>query len=370
MTVVDSDAHVVETERTWDFIPESDQHLRPIIVEVPDATGKGKPHWLIDGKLRGGARQPIGKRSEWDPNRVAEDMAMLSKASGRDMQTPDASKHMEDVGARLRHMDELGIDLQFLYPTIFLRKLADRPEVQVALCRGYNRWLADIWSQSEGRLRWAAVLPFVEMDEALEELRWANDHGARGVFMRGIEEAGMLHDPYFFPLYEEMSQLDIPVTVHIGNGDPEIESLMNHGKGGSPFSSLRLMSVAACHQWILAGIPQEFPKLRIAFVEAASQWVPYMVSDLRRRFPARHGHEAAENLLKESRVWVTCETSDDIEYVLGYAGEDNLMIGTDYGHTDQSSEIQALQKLRERGGIAPSIIDKILGDNPRELYGF
>jgi hypothetical protein len=34
---------------------------------------------------------------------------------------------------------------------------------------------------------------------------------------------------------------------------------------------------------------------------------------------------------------VTCQTDDDIENILRFAGEDNLTIGTDYGHTDQSA---------------------------------
>ena len=62
MPVIDADAHVVETERTWDFIAESDQHLRPIIVTQPNASGKPTNYWLIDGKFRNTARQPIGQR--------------------------------------------------------------------------------------------------------------------------------------------------------------------------------------------------------------------------------------------------------------------------------------------------------------------
>jgi len=371
MKVIDSDAHVVETERTWDFIPQSDQHLRPIVVHQPDSTGASKPYWLIDGKVRGTVRQPIGKRDEWKPDRVSPDMAAVSKASGRKVDTPDASKHMENVGARLSHMDELGIDYQMLYPTIFLRRLTDLPETRVALAQGYNRWLADIWSQAEGRLKWACVLPLNLMEEAITELRWAADHGACGVFMRGIEEEGVLTDPYFFPLYEEMSKLNVAVTVHIGNGNPEIESLMNHGDGGSPFSSMRLASVAACHQWILAGIADQFPKLRIGFVEAAAQWIPYLVNDLVRRYPARRGRiPVPDQLLRENRVWVTCQTDDDIGYLIGYAGEDNLLIGTDYGHTDQSSEIEALRIFQEQGQVPSAVVSKILDDNARAFYGF
>lgn len=368
MTVIDSDAHVVETERTWDFIPASDSARRPEIVTRPDDAGNPVRHWLIDGKLRGTVRQPIGKRDEWDPGRISTDMQKQAQSSGRRMETPDASKHMLDVGSRLRHMDELGIDIQMLYPTIFLRRLTDTPETRVAISQAYNRWLADIWSQSNGRLAWAAVLPLGEMEESLKELRWASEHGACGVFMRGIEEEGVLHDPYFFPLYEEMSRLNMAVTVHIGNGSPEVEALLGHGKGGSPFGSMRVFSVAACHSWILAGIPQQFPTLRIAFVEAAAQWIPYMVNDLGRRFPGRHGKAAPKDLLKENRVWVTCQTDDDIPYILKFAGEDNLTIGTDYGHTDQSSEIEAIRIFRGSGAVAPHIVDKILDDNPRAVY--
>ena len=35
---------------------------------------------------------------------------------------------------------------------------------------------------------------------------------------------------------------------------------------------------------------------------------------------------------------------DDLPYVLPVAGDDNLIIGTDYGHSDSSSEIEALQQ--------------------------
>ena len=133
---------------------------------------------------------------------------------------------------------------------------------------------------------------------------------------------------------------------------------------------MRIFSVAACHSWILAGIPQQFPGLRIAFVEAAAQWAPYVVNDLRRRFPGRHGRPAPDNLFAENRIWVTCQTDDDIGYLVEYAGEDNLLIGTDYGHTDQSSEIEAMRIFQEQGTVAPDIVSKILDANPRAVYGF
>ena len=78
--------------------------------------------------------------------------------------------------------------------------------------------------------------------------------------------------------------------------------------------------------------------------------------------------EEKKNVLKENRIYVTCQTDDDLDYLLGYAGEDNLVIGTDYGHSDNASEIEALRKIRNEGKIAARVIDKILDDNARALY--
>jgi predicted TIM-barrel fold metal-dependent hydrolase len=66
---------------------------------------------------------------------------------------------------------------------------------------------------------------------------------------------------------------------------------------------------------------------------------------------------------------VTCQTDDDLDHVLGYAGEDNLVIGTDYGHADNAVEIEALRKLRADGKLPGRVIDKILQDNPAAFYG-
>ena len=47
-----------------------------------------------------------------------------------------------------------------------------------------------------------------------------------------------------------------------------------------------------------------------------------------------------------SNLFVACQTDDDLPYVLKYAGENCLMIGSDYGHADNASELLALAKLK------------------------
>ena len=73
--------------------------------------------------------------------------------------------------------------------------------------------------------------------------------------------------------------------------------------------------------------------------------------------------------MRDNRLYVACQTDDDLSYVLKYSGEDNLVIGTDYGHSDTSSEIEALRRLRDNSDVSSEVLDKILYDNARALYG-
>lgn len=339
MPTIDADAHVLETERTWDYLAPSERQFRPQLVYASDDQGSASEFWLIDGRLQPKS-QNIGK------------------------ETPKAAREMEDVGARVKHMDELQVDLQVLYPTVFLRPTTNRPEVELALSRSYNRWLADIWKLGKGRLRWAAVLPLLSMDNALAEVRFAKENGACGVFIRGLEGERRLTDPYFYPLYEEASRLDMPICVHSATGSFGLHDFFSRESG---FCKFKLAVVGAFHSLVFEGLPEKFPKLRFGFIEVSAQWIPYAMHDLARRLE-RRGKSLRKNLLREYRLYVACQTDDDLSYILRYSGEDNIVIGSDYGHADTSSEIEALRKLKDRAEFPPSVISKILDDNARALY--
>jgi predicted TIM-barrel fold metal-dependent hydrolase len=261
-------------------------------------------------------------------------------------------------------MDQLSIDLQVIYPTIFIFPTARRPEVDLALCRSYNRWMADIVGKAPDRFRWVVVPPLLNMDSVAEELKFAKAHGACGVYLRGLEADRRLSDSYFFPLYDAASKLDLPICVHSANGSIDSYDFFLDEPG---FCKFKLAVVGAFHSLLVEGIPEKFPKLRIGIVEVSAQWIPYAVHDLARRYQ-RRGKQLGSRILEDHRVYVTCQTDDDLEYVLGYAGENNLVIGTDYGHSDNASEIEALRKLRTDGKISARVIDKILGDNACALY--
>ena len=353
MPVIDADTHVVETEHTWDYMDPDEQKYRPVVVQSQGEDGA--KYWMIDGKLRGRARGPVAAKG-------------LAASVTRTMVTDDAKRYMEDIPGRIAHMDELGIDVQVLYPTMYIGRMCDQPETEIALARSYNRWLADIWAQGKGRLRWTCILPLSTMDEAINQLHWSVERGCCGITMRSIEGERLLIDDYFAPLYAEAERLNVPITVHIGNSNTHLPELMSKDGIGGTFGALRLMSVASFHQLVTSGLPKRFPRLRFGYIEASSQWIPYVIHDLRRRLETR-GRKLEEDVLDAYHIWVTAQTDDDLPTVLRYANPGHIMIGTDYGHQDQSSEIEAMRNLRDHGGIEPAVAERIMGQNACEFYG-
>lgn len=333
---IDSDAHVIETPFTWEFMAEAERKHAPF----PVTREGGAEYWVVDNRLHP-KNNNIGANTSVD------------------------QREMRDLDARIRHMDELEVDVQVLYPTLMLRPYTHSRPTELAMCKSYNRWLAEIWKKGRGRLRWVAMPPLLSPEALRDELRFAGDNGACGVFMRGVEYEKRLSDPDLFPLYDMASELDLAVCVHAGTNSSAIHDLY---EGETGFSRFKLPVVGTFHSLLMEGTPALFPKLRWGFVEVSAQWVPYALNDLRLRF-RKLGRPVPENVMAENRMYVACQTTDDLPAVLRDAGEDNLVIGTDYGHNDTSSQIEALRLLRSEGSVPAGVIDKILGDNARALYG-
>ena len=351
MTIIDSDAHVIETPETWSYMTGADEVFRPQIFcrraddGAPRRANRNQEYWVID-------ERPIAKGGN----------------QGDDV--PADSRDMVSVAARLKHMDELGADIAILYPTVFLRPMTGEHDVEYALTRSYNRWLADIWKQSDNRLRWAALPPLyslVDRGKVRDELVFAKEHGAVSIFMRGMECERVLTHRYFFPLYEMAQELDLAVTLHTGINSFAIHDAYTQGYEVS-LNRFKLPCATAFATLLADEIPARFPGVRWAFIEAGALWLPFMLNEAKMRLQ-RKGRRLADDAMGENRMYVTTQMTDDIPAIIDAVGDDHLLIGTDYGHNDTATDIHAMQRLGREGGITESAVGKILEDNPKRLYG-
>ncbi|HEY4136224.1 MAG TPA: amidohydrolase family protein [Alphaproteobacteria bacterium] len=348
MGSIDADAHVIENPLTFEYIEEADKKLRPMVVQqvagntlANNEGGKQTKFWVIDGRV-----QPM--------------------EGNIGSNTSEESREMRDVSSRLAHMDELEIDVQVLFPTVFLRAWTQNEKIEYALCRSYNRWLADIWKKAGDRLRWAVMPPLLSSwDKVRAELEFAKAHGACSIFLRGLEIEKKLSDEHFYPLWEMAEDLDLAVAFHSGNNSFAVRDIYKDETG---FSRSKLPVVGAFHSLLMEGIPTKFPKVRWGFVEVSAQWLPYALNDLELRFK-RRGKRFPKSPLKENNMWVACQTTDDLPYIIKHVGDDHLVIGTDYGHADTSAQIEALRLIRDNGTLPKESVDKILDANSRRFYG-
>ena len=161
------------------------------------------------------------------------------------------------------------------------------------------------------------------------------------------------------------------IAVHIANGNAanvELYGSVPATHPASGFGIFRVPTVTACMFLVLGDISKRFPKLRWGFIEASAQWIPWIHSEATRRLK-RAGAELPENIFEESNVFVTCQIDEDIPWILKYAGDNCLMIGTDYGHNDTSADLDAMGFLRAREDISAVAKEKILSHNPKTLFG-
>ena len=349
MGFIDADAHVDETEETWEYMDSAELRYKPVLLDPPGwgyLVKDSRPHplWLIAGNVR--------------LKRYRDD-----ELTG----TTQATRELVDVDARIKQMDELGIDVQVLYPTMFLHAVTTQAEVEWAIHGAYNRWLADKTARAGGRLRWAYLPSVLNVAKSAAELEWAREHGACAVMKKGVEYNRAADDPYFFPLYAEAERLDLPICFHQGSGTLQ----SNAGDG----ASMQRLSVVSAFSSLTEGkVSEAFPRLRFGFIEAGASWIPYVIKELGMRGKsARAPYDFKTELLQHHNFFVTCDTEDDIPFLLDrYGGEDYLMIGTDYSHQDSSAELRAHEAVMQMGGqgtISAAAAEKIATTNARRLYG-
>lgn len=369
MRVIDTDAHVIETAATfadpyWD---PTFADRRPGIVDLGHRLA-----WLIDDVLYPKTR---GRGASWVGGPAAHD----GRPSPFEASKPDrlASITLQDVEARCRQMDDEHIDVQVIFPSMFLRgQLSEDPALETALCRSYNSWMGEVCARRPERLKWVCVVNLRDIPGAAAEIRRCRrELGAVGVMILGSAGDKHLNHLDVLPFFAAVQELDLPVAVHAGRPRPELANLFEspYDHMVTPFTVSLFMGFL---DLVSGGVLDRFERLRVAFLEAGCQWLPFLVDRMdhyaemamQRRFTDYRAKHLPGDYLRRGNVFVGCEVDDRLlPYVIERFGEDLLLFASDIPHGDR--EYDAVSLLRSRSDIPERVKDKILGENALRFYG-
>jgi len=276
----------------------------------------------------------------------------------------------------LQALDKGGMEATVLYPTLglFLSFLKDR-DWAVRICRAYNTLLHEEFVKASPRLKAVALLPMQAPEACAAELRRAvRELGLCGA-MLAADGTHLLGDSKFFPLYEEAERLGTMIGIHAsgshlgGAGVDLFPQFIQAHTCSHAFGQMRQLT-----SMIFEGVPERFPNLRIAYLEAGCGWAPYWMERMDDEYAKRASEAPAlkkkpSDYIRGGNIYFSCEAD---EWLLGPAvklvGENQIVYASDFPHWDNSYP-QSIDEIRDRGDLSDTQKQKLLGDNARRLYG-
>lgn len=186
-----------------------------------------------------------------------------------------------DVLLCRRAMDCMGIDAQVVFPTTLLGLgMAPLDESESQVSYAYNRWMVERFCAEEPRLKFFPYLPMRDPEMALRIVReFAGADCVVGFLVTAVRYAPV-HDNKYMRLYAEIEETGLPLAFHAGpTWDDDWMKTMNR------FVSVHALSFVHCNMvhmtnWVINGLPERFPRLKVIWIESGLAWVPFLMQRL------------------------------------------------------------------------------------------
>lgn len=284
------------------------------------------------------------------------------------------------ASAYVERLREMGVERAFLYPSIGLLVLAVEgmePRLAAGLMRAYNDWLRDYCAQGEGVLVPVGALCRHDPEAMVAELERVAGWGWKAVTLRPNPLGGrLLGDPVHERFWTRCEELGIAVGLHGGPhsrlptaGDDRFRSHFALHATAHPVEQMfALLSL------IEAGVLERHPRLRVAFLEGGSGWLPFWLWHLDNEY-AHNGWDVREHVrMRPSdyfrrQCFIACEPEEPaIEQIIDTYGEGCVLYGSDFPHLDHASQVDEDAALLARR-LSPRVARRVLWDNGCRFYG-
>ena len=270
--LVDMDAHVTETSFWPEILALIDNEVIRQMGEANASRPGSANHALL-------SHQP-GILHQHLYGRIPHQQALLEPVEKKGVH--------RFVELARRGMDALGLDYQIVFPTPMLTLgMHPQDDIEAALGGAYNRWLVERILPEDDRLKGLLYLPFNTPEACVDQVkRHAHLDSVIGFTICSTRNKPVHHNSYM-KLYSLMEETGKPLAFHSGFNwnDPSFLQL-------NRFLSMHALSFVHYNlihmtNWIINGLPERFPKLKVLWVESGLAWIPFLMQRLDHEYQMR-----------------------------------------------------------------------------------
>src|SRR5262249_24155416 len=163
---------------------------------------------------------------------VVRRLPSRSSTTGEDRAATAFTRGASDPDARLHDLDADGVWGDVIYPNLafFCCFHIRGAELQVAVARLYNDWVADQFIGASDRFAPIALLSILDLDPPRAELERVRRRGFRGVPLPAHTDLRPYNAPVYERLWASAAVLAMPLPSHAGTGRSQTPA---HGPGGA-----------------------------------------------------------------------------------------------------------------------------------------
>ncbi len=267
----------------------------------------------------------------------------------------------------------LGADMAILNPLYGVQLILNE-DMALALTRALNDWTREQWLDRDARLRASIVLPMHNVEHAIDEVeRFAGDRRfVQAMVLVGSET--LLGRRHFWPLYERLEKLGLPLGIHAGSSyrNP-VTSLGWPSYFMEDYAAQAQGFQSQLTSLITEGVFAHCPALKVVLLESGVTWLPPFMWRLAKfwrglRFEVPWVDRPPFEIVRD-HVRLTIQPFDapddarTIERLMDqFNSDDMLLFSSDYPHW-QFDGSTAMPR-----GVSTAVTQKIKIDNPLATY--
>jgi predicted TIM-barrel fold metal-dependent hydrolase len=370
--LLDADSHVSEPLNLWqERLPGKYRDKAPRMLKEHE--GKPGAWWLIEE-----GREPHNVILGFGANKTLEELQQFLKG----FSYAGAHRGGWDPVQRVKDMDQDGVTGDVLYTTLGFRMFWIRDAgFQRACFQVYNDWLAEFCSYSPKRLKGLGLISLYDPKQGAEDLEECAKKGlAGGLIWASPPDELPFYSEVYNSFWKAAQELRMPLSLHEFAGFERIywESTAEKRTVANAVASHEVETTFAT--FILSGILEKFPRLRIISAELNCGWLAYFLHRMDRAFDSRgvrlQGSPFPTKLTMRPSEYFRRQlyaTFIDDPYGLAHRheiGVDNLLWSSDFPHSATFWPHSREKIAKDFHGIGEEDKRKILCENVAKLYGF